>query len=56
MLPYVHPEGARKYIDFLKRAFGAEEMAVIEHSGRSRQERRLSGRPRIYLTDYGRLL
>jgi PhnB protein len=34
VLPYVHPEGARKYIDFLKRAFGAEEMAVIEHSGR----------------------
>lgn len=34
VLPHVHPEGARKYIDFLKRAFGAEEMAVIEHSGR----------------------
>ena len=34
VLPYVHPEGARKYIDFLKRAFGAEELAVIEHSGR----------------------
>ena len=34
VLPYVHPEGARKYIDFLKRAFGAEEMAVIEGSGR----------------------
>jgi PhnB protein len=34
VLPYVHPVGARKYIDFLKRAFGAEEMAVIEHSGR----------------------
>jgi PhnB protein len=34
VLPYLHPEGARKYIDFLKRAFGAEEMAVVEHSGR----------------------
>jgi PhnB protein len=34
VLPFVHPEGARKYIDFLKRAFGAEEMAVIEHAGR----------------------
>jgi uncharacterized glyoxalase superfamily protein PhnB len=34
VLPYVHPEGARKYIDFLKRAFGAEEMAVYEHAGR----------------------
>jgi uncharacterized glyoxalase superfamily protein PhnB len=34
VLPYVHPEGARKYIDFLKRAFGAEEMAVFETSGR----------------------
>ena len=34
VLPHVHPESARKYIDFLKRAFGAEEMAVIEHAGR----------------------
>jgi PhnB protein len=34
VLPYVHPEGARKYINFLKRAFGAEEMAVVEASGR----------------------
>jgi PhnB protein len=34
VLPFVHPEGARKYIDFLKRAFGAEEMQVIEHGGR----------------------
>jgi uncharacterized glyoxalase superfamily protein PhnB len=34
VLPYVHPEGARKYIDFLKRAFGAEEMAVAEYGGR----------------------
>ncbi len=34
VLPHVHPESARKYIDFLERAFGAEEMAVIEHAGR----------------------
>lgn len=34
VLPHVHPEGARKYINFLKRAFGAEEMAVVEASGR----------------------
>lgn len=34
VLPYVHPEGARNYIDFLKRAFDAEELAVIEQSGR----------------------
>jgi PhnB protein len=34
VLPFVHPEGVRKYIDFLKRAFGAEEMAVIEQGGR----------------------
>jgi uncharacterized glyoxalase superfamily protein PhnB len=34
VLPHVHPKGARLYIDFLKRAFGAEELAVIEHSGR----------------------
>ena len=34
VLPYVHPEGARNYIDFLKRAFGAEELAVFEQSGR----------------------
>lgn len=34
VLPHVHPQGARKYIDFLTRAFGAEELAVIEHSGR----------------------
>lgn len=34
VLPHVHPGAARKYIDFLERAFGAEEMAVIEHSGR----------------------
>jgi PhnB protein len=34
LLPYVHPESARQYIDFLKRAFGAEELALIEQSGR----------------------
>ena len=34
VLPHVHPQSARKYIDFLKRAFGAEELAVIEHAGR----------------------
>jgi PhnB protein len=34
VLPHVHPEKARPYIDFLKRAFGAVELAVIEHAGR----------------------
>lgn len=34
VLPYVHPEGARKYIDFLIRAFGAEVLAVAEYAGR----------------------
>lgn len=33
VLAHVHPAGARKYIDFLKRAFGAEEMAFVEHAG-----------------------
>jgi len=33
VLAHVHPAAARKYIDFLKRAFGAEEMAVVEHAG-----------------------
>jgi len=33
VLPHVHPERARQYIDFLTRAFGAEELAVIEQSG-----------------------
>ncbi|HEY4363232.1 MAG TPA: VOC family protein [Bryobacteraceae bacterium] len=32
--PYLHPAKARPVIDFLKRAFGAEEMAVYEHEGR----------------------
>ena len=34
VLPYLHPENARKQIDFLKRAFGAEEMTVAEAGGR----------------------
>jgi uncharacterized glyoxalase superfamily protein PhnB len=34
VLPYVHPAHARAYIDFLKRAFGAQEMAVYEQAGR----------------------
>ena len=34
VLPHVHPGAARKYVDFLERAFGAQEMAVIEHGGR----------------------
>ena len=34
VLAHVHPAGARRYIDFLKRAFGVEELAVIEHAGR----------------------
>lgn len=34
VLPYVHPARARAYMDFLKRAFGAQEMAVYEHGGR----------------------
>jgi len=34
VLPYLHPEDARKQIDFLQRAFGAEEMTVAEVGGR----------------------
>jgi PhnB protein len=34
VLPYLHPPKARPYIEFLRRAFGAEEMAVYEHEGR----------------------
>ena len=34
VLAHVHPAGARRYIDFLKRAFGAEELMAIEHAGR----------------------
>jgi uncharacterized glyoxalase superfamily protein PhnB len=33
VLPYAHPSNARKYIDFLTRAFGAQEIAVYENSG-----------------------
>jgi uncharacterized glyoxalase superfamily protein PhnB len=34
VLAHVHPLKARPYIDFLRRAFGAEEMQVVEHAGR----------------------
>ena len=34
VLPYAHPARARKYIDFLGRAFGAEELQVVEQAGR----------------------
>ena len=34
VLPYLHPAHARQYIDFLQRAFAAEEMAVYEDAGR----------------------
>jgi uncharacterized glyoxalase superfamily protein PhnB len=34
VLPYLLPKDARGLIDFLKRAFGAEEMAVFEEAGR----------------------
>jgi len=34
VLPYLHPENARKQIDFLRRAFGAEERGVAEAGGR----------------------
>ncbi|HLH42121.1 MAG TPA: VOC family protein [Bryobacteraceae bacterium] len=34
VFPYLHPQGARKYIDFLKRAFDAEEIAVYEQADR----------------------
>src|SRR2546426_3075643 len=34
VLPFVFPPKARALIDFLKRAFAAEEMAVFEESGR----------------------
>jgi PhnB protein len=34
ILPYLHPQKARPYIEFLKNAFGAEQMAVYEHEGR----------------------
>jgi PhnB protein len=34
ILPYLHPPKARPYIEFLKRAFGAEELGVYESEGR----------------------
>jgi uncharacterized glyoxalase superfamily protein PhnB len=34
VVPFLHPQGARKQIAFLRAAFGAEELAVIEHEGR----------------------
>jgi PhnB protein len=34
VMPYLHPAGARQYIDFLKQAFGAEELGVYENAGR----------------------
>ena len=34
MLPFVFPQKARVFVDFLKRAFGAEEMGVHEEAGR----------------------
>jgi PhnB protein len=34
VLPYAHPAKALAFIDFLKRAFGAQEMGVYEHEGR----------------------
>jgi PhnB protein len=32
--PYAHPAKALPFIDFLKRAFGAQEMGVYQHGGR----------------------
>jgi uncharacterized glyoxalase superfamily protein PhnB len=34
VVPYLHPEDARKHIDFLKSAFGARVMGVFEQGGR----------------------
>ena len=34
VLPFVHLAQARPYIDFLKTAFGAEELFVLEHGGK----------------------
>lgn len=34
VLPYLHPSKARPYIEFLKQAFGAEEIALHEQGGR----------------------
>jgi uncharacterized glyoxalase superfamily protein PhnB len=34
IVPYMHPSKALPFIDFLKRAFGAQEIGVYEHGGR----------------------
>ncbi len=34
LIPYLHPERARVYIEFLKAAFDAEELGVFESGGR----------------------
>lgn len=34
VVPYAHPAKALPFIDFLKRALGAQEMGVYEHGGR----------------------
>jgi PhnB protein len=34
ILPYLHPRKARPYIEFLRQAFGAEELGVYEQNGR----------------------
>jgi PhnB protein len=34
VLPYAHPGKALPFIDFLKRAFGAQEMGIYQHDGR----------------------
>jgi len=48
VLPYLHPEDARKQIDFLQRAFGVEEMNCcrsrrLHHAWRSADRRRRGG-------------
>jgi len=34
ILPYLHPHKARPYLEFLRKAFGAEELGVYESDGR----------------------
>lgn len=34
VLPFLHPESAAKLVDFLERAFGAQELQRFEHEGR----------------------
>lgn len=34
LMPYAHPAKALPFIDFLKQAFGAQEMGVYQHEGR----------------------